>query len=232
MIGHGFLAKAETFVRIVETGSFSGAGRSLGLSLAAISRQMAALETELAAKLLLRTTRSLSLTDEGRRFHEHANRLLRDAEAARASVRPEGAISGNVVLSASVSLGILRIVPNLPKLFATHPALELTLRLEDRSADLVSEGVDIAVALASICRTRPASSASRGYVCPRVGRLPRLLAAPRHPAQCRRAGRAPCDPRLGQLRQLELRRRRQRPARSRSPRNCAWARCSQCAAPC
>jgi len=140
-----FLAKAQTFVRIVEAGSFSAAGRSLGLSLAAISRQMAALESELGAKLLLRTTRSLQLTDEGRRFHEHANRLLRDAQAARASVRPEGAIAGSVVLSASVSLGILRIVPSLPKLFAAHPALELTLRLEDRSADLVSEGVDIAV---------------------------------------------------------------------------------------
>jgi DNA-binding transcriptional LysR family regulator len=140
-----FLAKAETFVRIVEAGSFSAAGRSLGLSLAAISRQMAALESELDAKLLLRTTRSLQLTDEGRRFHEHASRLLRDAEAARASVRAEGRIAGNVVVSASVSLGILRIVPHLPKLFATHPALELTLRLEDRSADLVSEGVDIAV---------------------------------------------------------------------------------------
>ncbi|MEI9936071.1 MAG: LysR family transcriptional regulator [Pseudomonadota bacterium] len=140
-----FLAKAETFVRIVESGSFSAAGRSLGLSLAAVSRQMAALESELDAKLLLRTTRNLHLTDEGRRFHEHANRLLRDAEAARASVRPEGAIAGNVVLSASVSLGILRLVPSLPKLLQAHPALELTLRLEDRSADLVSEGVDIAV---------------------------------------------------------------------------------------
>ncbi|HEY0469067.1 MAG TPA: LysR family transcriptional regulator [Polyangiaceae bacterium] len=140
-----FLAKAETFVRIVEAGSFSAAGRSLGLSLAAVSRQMAALESELDAKLLLRSTRSLHLTDEGRRFHEHANRLLRDADAARASVRPEGAIAGNVVVSASVSLGILRIVPSLPKLLAAHPGLELTLRLEDRSADLVSEGVDIAV---------------------------------------------------------------------------------------
>ena len=140
-----FLAKAETFVRVVEAGSLSAAGRSLGLSLAAISRQMAALESELDAKLLLRTTRSLHLTDEGRRFHEHATRLLRDAEAARASVRPEGAIAGTVVVSASVSLGILRIVPSLPKLFAAHPALDLTLRLEDRSADLVSEGVDIAV---------------------------------------------------------------------------------------
>src|SRR3954470_12403108 len=76
-----FLAKAETFVRIVESGSFSAAGRSLGLSLAAISRQVAVLEAELGAKLLLRTTRSLNLTAQGRSFHEHATRLLREADA-------------------------------------------------------------------------------------------------------------------------------------------------------
>ncbi|MET0792376.1 MAG: LysR family transcriptional regulator [Polyangiaceae bacterium] len=140
-----FLAKAETFVRIVAAGSFSAAGRSLGLSLAAISRQVAALESELDAKLLVRTTRSLNLTDEGRRFHEHALRLLRDAEAARASVRSGGALAGQLVVSASVTLGVLRIVPQLASWLAAHPALELALRLEDRTADLVSEGVDVAV---------------------------------------------------------------------------------------
>ena len=140
-----FLAKAETFVRIVEAGSFSAAGRSLGLSLAAISRQVGALESELNAKLLLRTTRSSSLTDEGRRFHEHAVRLLREAEAARASVRSDGALAGQLVVSASVSLGILRVVPHLPTWLAAHPALQLALRLEDRATDLVSEGVDVAV---------------------------------------------------------------------------------------
>jgi len=139
------LAKAQTFVRIVEAGSFSAAGRGLGLSLPAISRQVSALEQELEATLFVRTTRSLHLTEEGKRFLEHAQRLLRDADAARASVRSGGALSGRVVLSASVSLGILRIVPKLPPLLAAHPALDLSLRLEDRSADLVSEGVDIAV---------------------------------------------------------------------------------------
>ena len=140
-----FLAKAETFVRIVESGSFSAAGRSLKLSLAAISRQVAALEGDLDAKLLVRTTRSLHLTDEGKRFHDHAQRLLREADAARASVRPEGSAAGKVVVSASVSLALLRIVPTLPSLFAQYPRLDVAMRLEDRSADLVAEGVDIAV---------------------------------------------------------------------------------------
>ena len=140
-----FLGRARTFVRVVEAGSLSGAARSLGVSLAAISRQVTSLESELGARLLVRTTRSLQVTEEGRRFHEHASRLVLDEEAARASVRPEGALGGSVVVSASVTLGVLRIVPALPKLYAQHPGVQLELRLEDRAADLVGEGVDIAV---------------------------------------------------------------------------------------
>ena len=86
-----FLAKAQTFARVVETGSFSAAARTLKLSLAAVSRQMASLEDDLGVTLLVRTTRSQQLTDEGRRFHEHALRLVREAEDARASVRKGGA---------------------------------------------------------------------------------------------------------------------------------------------
>jgi DNA-binding transcriptional LysR family regulator len=140
-----FLGRARTFVRVVEAGSLSGAARSLGLSLPAISRQLASLERELGVTLLVRTTRRLQPTDAGRRFHEHATRLVREAEAARASVRPDRAIGGRMLLSASVTLGVLRIVPSLPKLLAAHPALDLDLRLEDRAADLIGEGVDLAV---------------------------------------------------------------------------------------
>jgi len=139
------LSRARTLVRVVEAGSLSAARRSLGLSLPAISRQVQTLEQELGAKLLLRTTRSLRLTDEGKRFFEHAARLVREADAAVASVRPEGAVRGAVVVSASVTLGVLRIVPGLAALLRAHPGLDLQLRLEDRPAELVSEGVDIAV---------------------------------------------------------------------------------------
>jgi DNA-binding transcriptional LysR family regulator len=140
-----FLGKAKTFVRIVEAGSFSAAARSLGVSLAAISRQMTALERELDANLIARTTRSLRLTEEGRRFHDHAVRLVREADAARASVGRKGAIGGTVVVSTSVTLGVLRIVPAMRTLLDAHPSLEVDLRLEDRTADLVSEGVDLAI---------------------------------------------------------------------------------------
>jgi DNA-binding transcriptional LysR family regulator len=139
-----FLGKAQALVRVVETGSLSKAARSLGLSLAAVSRQITSLEGELGAPLLLRTTRSLRLTAEGRRFHEHAVRLVREAALARATVQHETP-TGVLVVSASVSLGLLRIVPQLPRFLATHPGVELDLRLEDRAADLVAEGVDVAV---------------------------------------------------------------------------------------
>jgi DNA-binding transcriptional LysR family regulator len=140
-----FLSRAQTLVRVVEAGSLSAAARSLGLSLPAISRQISTLEEELGARLLVRTTRSLRLTEAGQRFHEQAGRLVQAADAARASVRPAGAVGGDVIVSASVTLGALRIVPAVPQLLAKFPALRLDLRLEDRAADLVSEGVDLAV---------------------------------------------------------------------------------------
>lgn len=139
------LSRARTFVRIVEAGSLSAAARTFRLSLPAVSRQVQTLEDELGAKLLQRTTRSLRLTEAGRRFHEHAARLVQAADAALASVQESRAVRGPVVVSASVTLGVLRIVPGLSALAREHPELALTLRLEDRSADLVSEGVDVAV---------------------------------------------------------------------------------------
>ncbi|HVK64094.1 MAG TPA: LysR family transcriptional regulator [Polyangium sp.] len=175
-----FLGRARTLVRIVEAGSFSSAARSLGLSLAAISRQIGTLEEELGAKLFVRTTRSLHLTDEGRRFHEHATRLVREADAAMASVRPDRAIGGRVVVSASVALGVLRIVPALPALLDVYPALEFEMRLEDREAELVGEGVDIAV------RAGMALPDTTNLVALQVATFARVLVA--SPAYLRRHG--------------------------------------------
>ncbi|MDI1475930.1 LysR family transcriptional regulator [Polyangium sp. y55x31] len=175
-----FLGRARTLVRIVEAGSFSSAARSLGLSLAAISRQIGTLEEELGAKLFVRTTRSLHLTDEGRRFFEHATRLVREADAAMASVRPDRAIGGRVVVSASVTLGVMRIVPALPALLDAHPALELEMRLEDHEAELVGEGVDIAV------RAGMALPDTTNLVAQSIATFPRVLVA--SPAYLRRHG--------------------------------------------
>jgi DNA-binding transcriptional LysR family regulator len=174
------LARARTFVRIVEAGSLSAAARSFRLSLPAVSRQVQTLEDELGAKLLQRTTRSLRLTDAGRRVHEHATRLVLAADAAVASVHESRAVRGPVVVSASVTLGILRIVPGLAALTREHPALELRLRLEDRSADLVSEGVDIAV------RAGMELPSSTGLVAVPLARFERHLVA--SPAYLKRNG--------------------------------------------
>jgi DNA-binding transcriptional LysR family regulator len=175
-----FLGRASTFVRIVEAGSFSAAARSLGLSLAAVSRQISSLEDELGAPLFERTTRTPQLTDAGRRFYEHASRLVRDAEAARASVRPDRAVGGRVVLSASVTLGVLRIVPAIPALLEAYPALDLSLRLEDRAIDVVSEGVDVGV------RAGMAPPDTASLVAQKIATFRRVVVA--SPAYLKRAG--------------------------------------------
>jgi DNA-binding transcriptional LysR family regulator len=165
------LSRARTFVRIVEAGSLSAAARTFRLSLPAVSRQVQTLEEELGTKLLERTTRSLRLTDAGRRFHDHATRLVQAADAALASVQESRAVRGPVVVSASVTLGVLRIVPGLSALTREHPELALSLRLEDRSADLVSEGVDVAV------RAGMELPSSTGLVAVPLARFERHLVA-------------------------------------------------------
>lgn len=174
------LSRARTFVRIVESGSLSAAARSYRLSLPAVSRQVQTLEDELGAKLLQRTTRSLRLTEAGRRFHEHATRLVQEADAALASVQESRAVRGPIVVSASVTLGVLRIVPGLSTLSREHPGLQLRLRLEDRSADLVSEGVDIAV------RAGMELPSSTGLVAVPLARFERYLVA--SPGYLKRSG--------------------------------------------
>lgn len=134
-----------TFVKVVETGKLSTAARALRLSLPAVSRQIAALEEAVGGTLLLRTTRTLTVTDGGRRYYEHCLRILREIEAAQESVRSGHGIAGLLTVTAPVTFGLARVSPHLPTLFQAHPGLRVDLRLEDRLADLVAEGVDIAI---------------------------------------------------------------------------------------
>lgn len=139
------LDRMATFVRIVEAGSLSAAARAQGLSLAAVSRQLGALEDELGAPLVARTTRRLHVTDAGRRWYEHCVRLLRDMEEARADIAGTGEVRGVLSISAPISLGAHCVVPKLPDLAARHPSLVVDLRLEDRVVDLLGDGVDVAI---------------------------------------------------------------------------------------
>lgn len=139
------LSQMTTFVRVVDSKSLSGAARSLRLSLPAVSRQLSALEADLGASLVLRSTRSLQVTEAGRRYYEHCRRVLDEIETARRDVRDGRAVAGTLVVSASFTYGSLFIAPLLPPLLDKHPRLAIDLRLEDRLTDLVGEGVDLAV---------------------------------------------------------------------------------------
>lgn len=139
------LDQMQTFVRIVSTGSMSAAARSRRLSLAAVSRQLSALEVELATTLVVRSTRRLSVTEAGTRWYEHCARLLRDVDDAKADVAERGEVRGTVVVSAPITFGTYYVVPRLEALARRHPKLGVDLRLEDHVIDLIGDGVDIAI---------------------------------------------------------------------------------------
>lgn len=134
-----------TFVRVVETGSLSAAARALRVSLPAVSRQLKALEEDLATPLIARSTRKLAVTDAGRRYYAECVRVLRHADNARDAVSAGGAARGSLVVSAPVSLGMRFVVPKMAPLLRSHPDLSIELRLEDRIVDLAGDAVDIAV---------------------------------------------------------------------------------------
>lgn len=173
------LAQMATFVRVVEGNSLSAAARAQRLSLPAVSRQIRALETELGATLLVRSTRQLHVTDAGRRWYERCVRILRDLDEARDEVRSTKVVRGTLVISASFTLGPALLVPCLAKLVEKHPHLNVDLRLEDRLVDLVGEGVDVAV------RAGTPPPDSTAYVAHPIFTMKRLLvAAPRWLRRC------------------------------------------------
>ncbi len=139
------LAQMASFVSVVEGNSLSAAARAQRLSLPAVSRQMRALEQELGATLLVRSTRRLHVTDAGREWYERCRRVLREVEDARQAVRGGSGVAGRLVVSASLTFGSTVIVPRLAKLCEQHPRLVVDLRLEDQLVDMVAEGVDIAI---------------------------------------------------------------------------------------
>lgn len=174
------LTRMQTFVSIVEGKSLSAAARTQGLSLPAVSRQLSALEAELGGVLIVRSTRSLHVTEAGQAFYGHAVSVLRELELARAAVAPGSGAVGRLVVSASLTFGQLQIVPRLAEFARHHPHLQLDLRLEDQLVDLVGEGVDIAV------RAGTAPPNSTAYMAQRLLETRRVLVAA--PAYLRKHG--------------------------------------------
>ena len=140
------LKQLETFVSVAQRGSLTGAARILGLAPAIIGRRLDALEARLGVKLLLRTTRRLSLTHEGSAFLEDCQRLLADLANAEASVSAGGVqASGHLRVTAPGGFGRRHVAPLVPLFRELHPEVTISLNLSDRLVDMATEGFDCAV---------------------------------------------------------------------------------------
>ncbi|MVT67881.1 LysR family transcriptional regulator [Bradyrhizobium pachyrhizi] len=140
------LAAMETFVRVVETGSFSGAARQLRVGQPAVSKSVAQLEEFLGVKLLIRSTHGLTPTEAGLGYLERARRALEEAAEAELAARGAGAgLKGRLRVCAAVTFARIHLIPMLPRFLAQHPELDLEVVLDDRQIDLVQEGIDVAL---------------------------------------------------------------------------------------
>ncbi len=186
------LTAMQTFVRVVETGSFSAVARELRATQSAVSKQVAALEQALGARLLSRTTRSLALTEEGERYFEQARRLVAEIAEAESSLRRgEQQLTGWLRVAASVGFGRLKLLPLVKTFLAAHPGVRIDLRLNDGFIDLVEQGIDVAVRIGELAdsslvarrigTTHRQIIASRSY----LASLPKGLAPPQVPDDLR-----------------------------------------------
>jgi DNA-binding transcriptional LysR family regulator len=145
------LSAIEAFVAVAEASSFSEAARRLRGSKSAISRLVAGLEAELGARLLNRTTRSLTLTEAGRGYFDRASRILADLKEANLAVSQlQATPRGRLRVSAPMSFGFLHMAPALATFLTRYPDVELDLVMNDRFVDLVDEGFDAAVRIGSM----------------------------------------------------------------------------------
>ena len=178
------LKQIESFAAVATKGSLTAAALAEGVAPAVIGRRIDALEERLGVKLLLRTTRRITLTHEGSAFLEDCPRLLADLANAEASVSEGGVkASGHLRITAPAGFGRRHVAPLVPAFIAQHPDVSLSLNLSDRVVDIVNEGFDCAVRVGDL----PDSS----LVSTRLADNRRLCVA--SPAYLQRAG-TPASP--------------------------------------
>ena len=147
----GQFRQISTFVEVVAKGSLSAAARAEGIAPAMIGRRLDALEARLGVKLLQRTTRKLALTNEGAAFLEDCQRILAELEDAESAVSERSArATGHLLLSAPAGFGRQHVAPLLPSFLAEHREVTINLNLSDRVVDVVGEGIDVAIRIASL----------------------------------------------------------------------------------
>jgi DNA-binding transcriptional LysR family regulator len=176
----------QTFVRVVEAGSFTAVATEQNTTQPTISRQVAALEEHLGARLLTRTTRSLTLTDDGRAFYDHAKRVLEALSEAEGAVgRRRNKPTGMLRLATPVVFGRLHIVPRISAFLKRYPDVSVDIVMSDTFTDLIEQGIDLAIRVGAI--------SDPGLVAKRIGIVRRVTVA--SPAYLKASGtpRTPHD---------------------------------------
>ena len=160
----------QAFVAVADLHGFAPAARKLGLSPSGVTRLIAALEDRLGARLLQRTTRSVTLTDVGSRYLERVRRILADVEEAEGAVEGERTRpSGRLVVSAPIGFGRLHVSPVMSAYLMRYPEVLGELRLSDRMINLVEDGVDLAIRIGHL--------ADSTLVARHVGEMRRIVVA-------------------------------------------------------
>lgn len=176
----------ECFIKIVDAGSITAAAVAQDVSQPSMVRTLASLERELGVRLLNRTTRRMSLTDEGRDYYERARQIVAAVEEAQLNLTARRSTPrGRLRIAASVSFGRTFVAPVVNEYLAAHPEVRVELLLLDRIVDLVEEGMDLAVRVARL----PDSS----MIAHSVGQVHRVVVA--SPALIKSAGKpkSPAD---------------------------------------
>ncbi len=183
----GLIERMRVFLSVAELRSFAAASRRLQLSTSVVTRYVAELESELGAQLLVRTTRRVSLTRPGEDYAKSVKAILEDVEIANARAKEtQGALTGELRVSAPLSLGVRLLPPMLARFQALHPALKLSLNLTDRFVDVVAEGFDMALRVSG-------APSEKSTIWRKICVVPRLLVASPGYLRGRRAPRTPRD---------------------------------------
>ncbi|WP_455222391.1 LysR family transcriptional regulator [Kaarinaea lacus] len=141
----------DTFVRVVEAGSISGAADRMGVTKSAVSRRLKELEEHLGVQLFHRTTRRMNLTETGHAFYQQSLRILEDVlEAELAASQAHGELQGSLKVALPQSFGNLHMGPAISEFLKAHPRIEFDLDFNDREVDLIQEGFDLAIRIAML----------------------------------------------------------------------------------
>jgi DNA-binding transcriptional LysR family regulator len=176
----------KTFVAVVDGGSFVQAADALDMSKPAVSRHVAELEQRLGVRLLQRTTRKLSLTEEGRLFYGRSKSVLADVDVAEEEITAKSiSVKGLIKINVPVSFGLLELASRWPDFMTKYPDVELDITLADRTVDLVEEGYDMAVRIARLPNSSLISrrlASTRLLLCASPGYI-KKHGKPKHPAE-------------------------------------------------